>query len=89
MIRKHLRGMSAPGAPFIRDIVLAERLGFERPRAIRQLIERHLSALEEYGVCHMVWQTSGRDGGRPSTEYRLNKKQAIYVATLSGIRVCP
>jgi len=65
------------------DLDLAVRLGFERPRAIRQLIERNLPELERYGVCHAVWQTSGSEGGRPSTEYWPNEHQAALICILS------
>ncbi len=64
-------------APRIRDIELAERLGFERPRDIRKLIERHLSMLEEFGTCATVAHVVR---GNPSTEYLLNKRQAVYIA---------
>lgn len=35
--------------PRIRDCVLAERLGFEQPRQIRELIERNLEEIKSYG----------------------------------------
>jgi hypothetical protein len=38
-----------PAEPRIRDVVVAERLGFERPRKIRELIERNREELESYG----------------------------------------
>lgn len=40
---------SREGAAYVLDTVLAERLGFERPRAIRQIIERNRDELEAYG----------------------------------------
>jgi hypothetical protein len=67
----------------IYDIELAERLGFARPRTIRELIERHVEALSALGaVCRMVRQTSGK-GGRPATEYYLNRRQAIFITAKS------
>jgi len=67
--------------PRIHDLRLAEALGFKKPRDIRPLIERHADALERLGkVCRTVRQTSSR-GGRPSAEFWLTKKQAIYIAT--------
>ena len=36
--------------PRIFDLVLADRLGFARPRTIRQLIERSMAELESYGL---------------------------------------
>lgn len=69
--------------PRIMDIRLAEFLGFERPRTIRQLIERHKEALEQLGgVCCTVAQTSAK-GGRPATVYHLNKKQCVFICTKS------
>lgn len=69
--------------PRILDLRLAEALGFEKPRDIRPLIERHKAALERLGqVCRTVRQTSAK-GGRPTTETHLNKKQAIYIASKS------
>ena len=38
------------GEPRIFDLVLAERLGFVRPRAVRQLIERSRTEMESYGL---------------------------------------
>jgi hypothetical protein len=67
--------------PRILDLRLAEALGFGRPRDIRQLIERHREALERLGeVCGMAPQTS-RKGGRPTVQFWLTKKQAIYITT--------
>lgn len=68
------------GEPRILDLRLAEALGFGRPRDIRQLIERHREALERLGgICGTVPQNRGR--GRPSTEFWLTKKQAVYLCT--------
>ncbi len=36
--------------PRIRDILIGERLGYERPRKIRELIEVNLAELEGYGL---------------------------------------
>ncbi len=68
--------------PRIPDLKLAEALGFGRPRDIRQLIERHREALERLGgICGTVPQIRGR--GRPSSEFWLTKKQALFVCTKS------
>lgn len=69
------------------DLDIADRLGFERPRVIRELIERNLQELQRYGVCRAVRQTSGEKGGRPSDAYYLNEPQALLVATLSRTSV--
>lgn len=71
------------GEPRIMDERLAAALGFDRPRKIRDLIERHRAALERFaGVCTTVGQTSSR-GGRPGRAFWLTKKQALYLCTKS------
>jgi hypothetical protein len=71
--------------PRIHDLELAKRLGYERPRKIRELIERHLrdGNLNESGVRPTVGQTSAK-GGRPATEYWLDQASALFVASQSG-----
>jgi len=74
--------ISSDVEPRILDLRLAEALGFKKPRDIRPLIERHREALERFGgICRAVRQNQGR--GRPATEYRLNKRQALYLCTKS------
>lgn len=85
--------------PRIRDWMIGERLGYERPRKIRELIERHLEELTRYGVCPTVGRnrpmagrnrpTVGRNrpmAGRASSsqEYWLNEGQALCIATISN-----
>ena len=65
------------------DLDLADQLGFDEPRKIRELIERNMKELLAFGVCPAVGQTPGPAGGRPSTEYYLNEEQALLVAVLS------
>ena len=36
------------------DLDLAERLGYERPRDIRKLLDRHMDTLIEFGICATV-----------------------------------
>lgn len=69
--------------PRIRDLDLAEELGFEHPHRIRSLIQRIAPKLAELGVLTTVVKTSGAKGGRPGTEYWLNRKQALLVAVKS------
>lgn len=69
--------------PRVRDVDLAERLGFRRPRKVRELIQRSLSELQRYGVCPTVGRTSGPRGGRPTQEYLLNEPQALLVCIKS------
>ena len=67
----------------ILDTDLAQRLGFERPRDIRKLINRYSKELGRMGVCATVAQTSSAAGGRPSTVFYLNRKQAIFITAKS------
>lgn len=71
------------GEPRIHDLALAEHLGFDEPRMIRKLIKRNEPKLLKFGVCATVSQTSGELGGRPSVEYYLNQKQAIFICMKS------
>lgn len=69
--------------PRILDVRLAEALGFDRPRDIRKLVERHREGLNRFGeVCATVAQTTRR-GGRPGQEFWLNERQALYLCTKS------
>lgn len=72
------------GEPMVHDLELAERLGFERPRNIRLLIQRlrEDGILSDSEVCSTVKQTS-RVGGRPATEFYLTELGAILVASRS------
>ncbi|HYD29762.1 MAG TPA: phage antirepressor KilAC domain-containing protein [Azospirillaceae bacterium] len=71
------------GEARIRDLDLAARLGFERPRKIKELIERHMAALLKMGVCPTVGRASGPNGGRPTEDFYLNRKQAIFITAKS------
>lgn len=72
------------GVPRMRDTDLAERLGYERPRKIRDLIDRLVRETELEGV-HVrpaVGQNSeslGKPAGRPATEYWLDREQCWLV----------
>jgi len=79
-----LRVIDGEAEPRIHDLRLAERLGFERPRAIRQLIERNLADLETYGRLPRAVATShDGSGARPVEEYWLNEGQVVRLCTLS------
>lgn len=72
------------GEPRVRDIDLAQRLGFDRPRDIRKLIERNRAELESFGTCATVARVvKGARGSTEATEYWLNEEQGLLVATLS------
>ena len=69
--------------PRVLDLKIAERLGFDRPRDIRKLVDRNLARLSRRGeVCAVMAQTSDV-GGRPGTEYWLTKWQAIKICMWS------
>lgn len=71
------------GEPRIHDLQLAERLGFERPLNIRNIIKRNEVKLLKFGVLSTVEKTSGDQGGRPTAEFFLNKKQSIFICMKS------
>jgi hypothetical protein len=71
------------GEPRVHDLRLAERLGFERPLNIRNIIKRNEAKLLKFGVLSTVERTSGELGGRPTAEYYLNQKQAIFICMKS------
>ena len=68
------------GEPRVLDLILAEHLGFGRPRAVRQLIERSRTELESYGL---IATRCGAYRNRQFTEYWLNEAQALLVCMLS------
>lgn len=73
--------------PRIRDLDWAERLGYERPRNIRNLIKR-LVADGRLGevFCFTVKQNTSSDGldrGRPAAEFYLTEGQALKLAAKS------
>jgi hypothetical protein len=72
------------GAPRVRDLELAEHLGYERPAKIRDLIRRLVSdgKLSCSEVFTMAGKTSGL-GGRPGTEFWLTEAQALKVVAKS------
>jgi hypothetical protein len=83
--------MEMEGEPRARDLDIAERLGFERPRDIRKLIERNVAELQRYGVCATMAQTygAGTRGGRPTEEFWLNEPQALLIAMRSDAKLAP
>lgn len=64
----------------IRDLDLAMRLGFDRPRKIRDLIKRYMPDLERMGPCPTVGRVIN---GGEATEFYLNRKQAIFITAKS------
>jgi hypothetical protein len=64
------------GEPRVLDLTVAERLGFARPRAIRQLIERNRAELESYGP---IATNCGAYHNGLFEELWLNEAQALLV----------
>ena len=68
------------GEPRIHDLLLAERLGFERPRDIRKLIKRHEEKLLNFGGCATAARVVE---GNETSEFWLNQRQAIFICMKS------
>ncbi|PZU17835.1 MAG: hypothetical protein DI589_25565 [Shinella sp.] len=66
--------------PRLQDLRIAEALGFERPRKIRELIVRSMSELTRFGTCATVAHVVR---GNQVTEFWLNEEQALLIATIS------
>lgn len=69
--------------PRIRDLRLADALGFVRGADIRKLIRRHLGTLRSFGEVCAIWRKPSAQGGRPGTDYWLNKRQALFITAKS------
>lgn len=71
--------------PRVRDIDLAERLGFDRPRKIRDLIKANIEELQIHGILPSTGakSTDAFGRGRPGLEYWLNEPQALLVCMFS------
>lgn len=67
--------------PRVRDLDLAERLGFERPEDIRKLISRHERAKNITPLA--VFATVAETGGRPARVRYLSEPDALFIATQS------
>ncbi len=68
--------------PRIQDIVLAQYLGYRRPRDIRPFIRKHLKKLNEFGVCERPRISASNRSGRPADSYWLTRSQAIELISL-------
>lgn len=64
----------------ILDIDLAKRLGFERPRKIRDMIKRYETDLLRMGTCPTVGRVIN---GGEALQFYLNRKQAIFITAKS------
>lgn len=67
--------------PRILDLDLADRLGYERPTKIRELIKRHIESLGAFGPLPTVGRVIN---GGEAVEFYLNKQQAIFITTQAG-----
>lgn len=70
--------------PRVPDLLLAQRLGFDRPRKARDLIERNRVEIETYGPLASIGATT-HGGTRPTAgrEFFLNEGQALLICALS------
>jgi phage antirepressor YoqD-like protein len=68
------------GEPRIHDLALAVRLGFDRPRKIRDIIKRNEAKLLNFGGCPTVGRLVE---GNETKEYYLNQKQSIFICMKS------
>lgn len=76
------------GEPLARDVDVGERLGLQRPRAIRELIERHRGELEGFGPIS-PYRTAKSGPGRKEEGYLLNEEQALLIAAVSSAPNAP
>lgn len=67
--------------PRVLDVLLGERLGFARPRKIRDIVARNLVELETYGSSA---PRRGAYRGKDFTEYYLNEPQALLICMFSN-----
>jgi hypothetical protein len=74
------------GEPRTPDLELGKRLGFQRPRAVRQVIERNRAEIEALGP---LATACGKSRGQKFTEYFLTEEQALLTATLSDAPKAP
>ncbi len=73
------------GEPRLRDLTIADRLGYERPRDIRELIKRNLEELGTYGAApYRTALLSRPQGGVVQVdEYWLNEPQSLLICMFS------
>ncbi|WP_417794793.1 hypothetical protein [Terasakiella pusilla] len=71
------------GEPRMRDVDIAEALGFERPRVIRELISRCAESLAAFGDIARRTARRANKFNPYTQEYWLNEHQAFYLCTQS------
>lgn len=70
------------GEPRVKDLHLADRLGFADQYMIRKLIKRNEDKLLKFGIVSTV-ETIHEGAGRPTAEFYLNQRQAIFICMKS------
>lgn len=70
------------GEPRVKDLTLADKLGFSDQYMIRKLIKRNEVKLLSFGILSTV-ETIHKGAGRPTAEFYLNQKQAIFICMKS------
>jgi hypothetical protein len=70
--------------PRIADLKLAKALAYKDDHKIRSLIQNNLSTLSRFGEVSAEERKPTNKGGRPSTVYFLNEKQALYIIAKSN-----
>lgn len=68
------------GEPRVYDIILGERLGFDRPINIRNMIKRNMDKLQTFGPLSIVERVINGGNAR---EFYLNQKQSIFICMKS------
>jgi hypothetical protein len=71
------------GEPRMRDIDIAEALGFEHVHGFRKLIRRCKERLAEFGEVFTDSLSVNTGRGRPRLDYWLNEHQTFYICTQS------
>lgn len=78
------------GEPRVKDVDIAERLGFDRPHKIREIIERNRPEFESLGAL-VEGPASTHGATRPAAGcvFWLSEEQALLVAVLSRAPAAP
>jgi D5 protein-like len=74
------------GEPRMRDLDIAEALGFSKLYNIRKLIDRCLADLNEMGQVVFSTVEKTANGGRTGTDRWLNEEQSLFIAAKSETR---
>jgi hypothetical protein len=79
-------GIIVDGEFLVRDTALARKLGFSRPRKIRELIEKHMDELLRYGPSprYKTMVDIGSGARREIDAFRLNERQSLITVRWSS-----